>query len=270
MYGYGLEGYGLYGQGYRYPPIEGYYDQPIEIGTIQKGPREGQKLQRYLPKVDDRWVAAYLLNKQLAAKNEWRKYATKALQEASKQYLADLKAKDPNAYAAAIKNKERRETRKGQLPLALRSAEAQKWLHDLQGLSEADLIQHYYRGRKIRKKTRSKLAQLQELAKKIESPGQEVLPTRPVQKTGIHQKMLTRIKTKIPLSIITKKENIKPVQWTEEDYKEGIERLKRHYPKIGQRVHKTAKQSWKETYHKMLNIIEKEKWTPETETETSP
>jgi hypothetical protein len=166
MYGYGLEGYGLYGQGYRYPHIEGYYDEPIETGTIQKGPRAGQKLQRYPPKVDDRWIAAYLLNKQLAAKNEWRKYATRALQEASNQYLKDLKAKDPNAYAKAIENRKRRETRKGQLPLALRSAEAQKLLNDLQGLSEADLIRHYYSGHKIRKKTRSKLAQLEELAKK--------------------------------------------------------------------------------------------------------
>jgi hypothetical protein len=166
MYGYGLEGYGLYGQGYRYPPVEGYYEEPIEIGTIQKGPRTGQKLQRYPPKVDERWVAAYLLNKKLAAKNEWKTYATKALQTASQQYLKDLKKKDPNAYAAAVENKKRRDARKNQVPLALRSAEAQKWLQDLQGLSEADLIRHYYAGQKMRKKTRSKLAQLEELAKK--------------------------------------------------------------------------------------------------------
>jgi hypothetical protein len=167
MYGYGLEGYGLYGRGYRYPHVEGYYEEPIETGTIQKGPRKGQKLQRYPPKVDERWVAAYLLNKELAKKNKWREFATKALREASNKYLADLKAKDPTAYADAIKNRERRQARKGQLPLALRSAEAQKMLKDLEGLSEADLIRHYYAGHKIRKKTREKLAKLeQQLAKK--------------------------------------------------------------------------------------------------------
>jgi hypothetical protein len=167
MYGYGLEGYGLYGQGYRYPHVEGYYDEPIETGTIQVGPRKGQKLQRYPPKVDDRWIAAYLLNKRLAARNEWRKYATEALRQASNKYLAELKEKNPLAYADAIKNRERREARKGREPLALRTAEAQKLLKDLEGLSEADLIRHYYAGQKIRKKTRQKLAQLeQQLAKK--------------------------------------------------------------------------------------------------------
>jgi DNA-binding HxlR family transcriptional regulator len=90
MYGYGLEGYGLYGQGYRYPPVEGYYDEPIIIGKIQKGPRSGQEIKRYPPKISDRWVATYLLNKRLAAKNKWREYATKALQEASKKYQKEV------------------------------------------------------------------------------------------------------------------------------------------------------------------------------------
>jgi hypothetical protein len=167
MYGYGLEGYGLYGRGYRYPHVEGYYDEPIETGTIQVGPRAGQKLQRYPPKVDDRWIATYLLNKQLAAKNKWRKYATEALREASNRYLEDLKKDNPDAYADAIKNRKRREARKGHLPLALRSEEAQKMLKDLEGLSEAELIRRYYAGHKIRKKTREKLAKLeQQLAKK--------------------------------------------------------------------------------------------------------
>jgi hypothetical protein len=167
MYGYGLEGYGLYGQGYRYLHVEGYYEEPIETGMIQVGPRKGQKLQRYPPKVDDRWIAAYILNKRLAAKNEWRKYATEALREASNKYLADLKAKNPKAYEEAIENRERREARKGRVPLALRPAEAQKLLKDLEGLSEADLIRRYYAGHKIRKKTREKLAKLeQQLAKK--------------------------------------------------------------------------------------------------------
>jgi hypothetical protein len=167
MYGYGLEGYGLYGRGYRYPHVEGYYDEPIETGTIHVGPRAGQKLQRYPPKVDDRWIAAYLLNKRLAAKNKWREYATKALQEASNKYLEDLKKENENAYKQAIMNRERREARKKHLPLALRTAEAQKLLKDLEGLPEAGLIRRYYAGEKLRKKVREKLAQLEQpLAKK--------------------------------------------------------------------------------------------------------
>jgi hypothetical protein len=194
MYGYGLEGYGLYGQGYRYPHVEGYYDEPIETGMIQKGPRAGQELKRYPPKVDDRWIATYLLNKRLAAKNKWREYATKALREASKQYLADLKAKSPDAYADASKkyqkevleplkksgkeedleryekimrNKELREARKGLLPLALRAEEARKRYEELQNLSDAELLQQYYAGLKPKKKKKkSKLVELTELAKK--------------------------------------------------------------------------------------------------------
>jgi hypothetical protein len=107
MYGYGLEGCGYAGEGFRYPPIEGYYDEPTTIATVQKeGPRKGMEIKRYLPKVDDRWVAAYLLNKRIAARNKWRKYATKALQEASKRYLEDLKKKDPEAYARVVEQKE--------------------------------------------------------------------------------------------------------------------------------------------------------------------
>jgi hypothetical protein len=166
MYGYGLEGYGLYGRGYRYPHVEGYYDEPIETGTIQKGPRAGQKLQRYAPKVDQRWVAAYLLNEKLAKQNPWREYATKALHEASKQYLEDLKAKDPAAYKIAIENKQRRQARKGQLPLALRTAEAKKMYDELKELEFPDLIRRYYGERKIRKKTREKLAKLEQLLAK--------------------------------------------------------------------------------------------------------
>jgi hypothetical protein len=55
MYGYGLEGYGLYGQGYRYPPVERYYDEPIMIGKVQKegSSRLGQEIKRYPTKIDD-------------------------------------------------------------------------------------------------------------------------------------------------------------------------------------------------------------------------
>jgi hypothetical protein len=81
MYGYGLEGYG-----YRYPPIEWYYDEPIQLGTITTGRLAGKPIKRYPPKVDERWVAAYLLNKLTAKQNKWREIATKHLQNASKEY----------------------------------------------------------------------------------------------------------------------------------------------------------------------------------------
>jgi hypothetical protein len=175
MYGYGLEGYGLYGQGYRYPPIQGYYDEPVVIGKIHEGPRAGQELKRYPPKVDDLWIATYLLNKRLAAKNLWREYATKALQDASKKYEKEVlepmsksaNEKVQERYKEIMRNKQLREARKGRLPLALRSEEAQKMLEDLKKLSDAELLQHYYAGRKIKKKKKkSKLAELTELAKK--------------------------------------------------------------------------------------------------------
>jgi hypothetical protein len=114
MYGYGLEGYGLEGEGLRYPPISGYYEEPTTIATIQKeGPRKGMQIKRYLPKVDERWIATYLLNKRIAARNKWREYATEALQQASKKYLEELKKNDPVPYARAEENRqERSEKRK--------------------------------------------------------------------------------------------------------------------------------------------------------------
>jgi predicted NodU family carbamoyl transferase len=113
------------------------------------------------------------LNKRIAARNKWREYATKALQEASKQYLEDLKAKSPDDYAKAIENRQRRETRKERIPLPLRSAEAQRLLDEMQKLEDVELLAHYYHGRKpgrISKKTKTKypklLETLKEMAKK--------------------------------------------------------------------------------------------------------
>jgi hypothetical protein len=170
MYGYGLEGYGYAGEGFRYPPVEGYYDEPITVATIQKeGPRKGMEIKRYPPKIDDRWVAAYLLNKRIAARNAWREYATKALQEASKQYLEDLKTKSPEAYARAVENRQRREARKGRVPIPLRSAEGKRLLDELEKLKDEELLARYYHGRrpgKIPKKIRTKYPQLLELVSK--------------------------------------------------------------------------------------------------------
>jgi hypothetical protein len=166
--------YGYAGEGFRYPPIEGYYDQPITIATVQKeGPRKGQEIKRYPPKIDDRWVAAYLLNKHIAARNEWREYATEALRQASQKYLNDLKAKSPQSYARAVENRQRREARKDRIPIPLRSAEGQRLVDELQKLKDEELLAHYYYGRKpgrIPKKIRTKFPTLlkmtRELAKK--------------------------------------------------------------------------------------------------------
>jgi hypothetical protein len=171
MYGYGLDGYGYAGEGFRYPPVQGYYDEPVTIATVQKeGPRKGMEIKRYLPKVDDRWVAAYLLNKRIAARNKWREYATAALQEASKKYLEDLKKDSPESYARAIEQKEKRAARKGRIPLPLRSAEGQRLLDELQKLKDEELLAHYYHGRKpgkIPKKIRTNYPTLLEMTREL-------------------------------------------------------------------------------------------------------
>jgi hypothetical protein len=147
MYGYGLEGYGYAGEGFRYPPIEGYYDEPIKIAKIQKGPRSGHEIKRYLPKVDDPWVAAYLLNKRIAAKNEWREFAKRALKQASDEYPEHLKRNKPEAYARAVEEKQKRAARKG-LRLPLRSAEGKRLFEEMEKLKDEELLAGYYYGRK--------------------------------------------------------------------------------------------------------------------------
>lgn len=57
-------------------------------------------------------------------------------------------------------------------------------------------------------------------------------------------------------------EEFEPDEFTEEDHKEVIERLTRYYPKIGRRIYITPNKTMKEVYEEMLQIIEKEKWTP--------
>jgi hypothetical protein len=63
-----------------------------------------------------------------------------------------------------------------------------------------------------------------------------------------------------PLQFIEKE--ISLPKYTEQDYEQAVQRLKQYYPKIGRRIYKTAQKSWKEVCQDMLDIIEKEKWTP--------
>jgi hypothetical protein len=168
MYGYGLEGYGLEGYGYRYPPVEGHYEEPIVLGTVSKGPRTGLQIKRYPPKVDKKWVAAYLLNKQSKA-NRWREIAKKYLQAASKEYLDELKKTDRQAYARAILNKQRK--RKEKLPLALRTAEGRKLYEELLEFKDnpAKLREIYYgKPKKERKRKALKPDEIEEIIKEYE------------------------------------------------------------------------------------------------------
>jgi hypothetical protein len=169
MYGYGLEGYGLEGYGYRYPPIQGYYEEPIELGTITTGRLAGKPIKRYPPIVDKKWVATYLLNKQYGA-NRWREIAKKYLQAASKEYLDELKKNDREAYARAILNKLRKRKR-DKLPLALRTPEGKKLYEELLPFEKdkAKLREIYYgKPKKERKRKALKPEEIEAIIKEYE------------------------------------------------------------------------------------------------------
>jgi predicted alternative tryptophan synthase beta-subunit len=56
---------------------------------------------------------------------------------------------------------------------------------------------------------------------------------------------------------ITKPKEIIPVEFTEEEYQEAVQRLKKHYPQIGRRVYKTRKKTWKQVFDEMYDTIKK-------------
>jgi hypothetical protein len=151
MYGYGLEGYG-----YRYPPTLGYYEEPIVVGTITEGPFKGFPLRRYAPKVNEKWIAAYVLNKKIAERNPWLAKAKAALQQASQEYLEELKTKNPAAYAQAMKAKQKRLENKKKGPLALRVKAAQEMYERLHKLPDEELLKYYYSGRRVPKTKKKK------------------------------------------------------------------------------------------------------------------
>jgi hypothetical protein len=154
MYGYG---YGLEGYGYRYPPIEGYYEEPIVVGTVEKeGPFKGFPIYRYAPKVNEKWVAVYELNKRIADRNPWLAKAKAALQQASQEYLEELKTKNPAAYAQAMKAKQKRLENKKKGPLALRVKAAQEMYERLHKLPDEELLKYYYSGRRVPKTKKKK------------------------------------------------------------------------------------------------------------------
>jgi hypothetical protein len=130
MYGYGLEGYGLegyglddeYGLGFRYPTV------PYVEAIIPRKSKKGKEftMKKKIPKVNDKWVVTYLLNtekKPPRKQSIWMKYLKEAFQQAKQKYdkyLEDLEKSNPVAYNELMKNRQKGEARKGQLPLALR------------------------------------------------------------------------------------------------------------------------------------------------------
>jgi L-lactate utilization protein LutC len=56
---------------------------------------------------------------------------------------------------------------------------------------------------------------------------------------------------------ITKPKEIIPVEFTEGEYQEAVQRLKQHYPQIGRRVYKTRKKTWKQVFDEMYDTIKK-------------
>jgi hypothetical protein len=77
------------------------------------------------------------------------------------------------------------------------------------------------------------------------------------------------LKTLLPPIYTFVEEEFEPAKYTEKDYEEAVKRLKVNYPKIGRRVYKTEKKNWKDVYEEMLDIIEKEKWSPQPKTKTN-
>jgi hypothetical protein len=84
MYGYGLEGYGMYGQGYRYPrrrrklTVETYYPEAVQPELVR----------------------AAVFNRAIAAKNPWLKFLQKEkvfeqIRNLLKQKAAEYRAQNP-------------------------------------------------------------------------------------------------------------------------------------------------------------------------------
>jgi hypothetical protein len=106
------------------------------------------------------------------------------------------------------------------------------------------------------------------IGKKIENVGQEVLPTQPVQKTGIEERHILRVQKPLTPTLISVEEEFEPVEFTEKDYEEAVQRLKQHYPKIGRKVYKTPTKSWKQVYDDML-FSKKKNGHPNQKTKTN-
>jgi hypothetical protein len=150
MYGYGLEGYGMFGEGYRYPPLTGLYVRlpyQTKYGIIEKTVQVPSK----------KWAAAYFLNKKAVASNEWVKFLRSKMDDFRKEYHGK-QGKEVPERIQRIRHK-----------LMLEAIKRIPELAALEGLTEEDLIKAYYEGSIPRsRKQKTKLLQVLELPKNRE------------------------------------------------------------------------------------------------------
>jgi hypothetical protein len=151
MYGYGLEGYGMLGEGYRYPPL------PERYAIVPVKTKKGIVINKSVRQPTKRWAAAYFLNRRAVAGNEWVKFLRSKMDELRKEYYEKRQKEVPPRVA--------REQHK----LMLEAIKQNPELAALEGLSEKDLIREYYEGKiPARQKRRKQLVQILELPKKRE------------------------------------------------------------------------------------------------------
>jgi hypothetical protein len=167
---YGIYGYGEgldEGEGFPYPELMGPA-QPVIIKKGVRNPRTGAvfDIKRYVKPPDEVWAVTYYLNKKGMEKNKWIGYATKALQEARKQYYADeigaAEAAGDAVRTEALRKKfaegPKKRTRHG-LQLRLLPPEVRQ---KYEGMTYEQLLPLYYEkaGKKPTSKTRKKYAQI--------------------------------------------------------------------------------------------------------------
>jgi hypothetical protein len=162
MYGYGLEGYGLegygldeYGLGFRYPTV------PLVEVEIPRKSKKGTeyKLKKKIPKVDEKWVITYLLNtknKPPRQPSKWMDFVKQAFNDAKQKYNEylekELKKKDRVTYDRLMLNRNKREARKEQLPLAIRYAPgAMEHYVKYKDYPFDKLITEYYSGENVKR-----------------------------------------------------------------------------------------------------------------------
>jgi hypothetical protein len=129
MYGYGLEGYGMYGQGYRYPRRR----RRLTVETY------------FPPEAQPALVRAAVFNRAIAKKNPWLQFLEKEnvfgqIRDLLKQKAAEYRAKKP----VTPKDKralERQSTRlQAELNILQNKTLGKEFEGDYPGLDYADLI----------------------------------------------------------------------------------------------------------------------------------
>jgi predicted alternative tryptophan synthase beta-subunit len=55
-----------------------------------------------------------------------------------------------------------------------------------------------------------------------------------------------------------KPQQVISVEFTEEEYQEAVQQLKKQYPQIGRRVYKSRKKTWKQGFEETYDTIKKQ------------